>query len=69
MSRVVYDDIVAVRNLGVGNETEKGADDVATGGVHWIFRRQVLLGSEKELNTITGNAEVLSQVPLHQLYV
>ncbi|KAK0496986.1 hypothetical protein EDD18DRAFT_1352836 [Armillaria luteobubalina] len=35
--RVVDDDIVAVRNLGVGNETEKGSDDMDMGGAYQIF--------------------------------
>ncbi len=69
MSRVVDDDIVAGRDLGVGNEAEKGIDDVDTRGVYRIFKRQVLLGSEKELDTISGQAEVFSQVLLHQLYI
>lgn len=45
--RVVDDDIVAVRNLGVGNETEKGSDDMDMGGAYQIFWGGMSLGSDK----------------------
>lgn len=69
MSGEVDDDVVTRPDLVVGDDTEKDADDVVTGGIYCAARGRRLLGPKKELNMTLGNLEVIQQVLLHRLCV